>query len=78
MDTPLSESRFADMLEGWVDEEREAHDEHDVAASFDSHEHDEEHEHDEANSENSQQHEDNEGILCAKLVKQKMPENSRK
>lgn len=41
MDTPLSESRFADMLEGWVDEEREVHDEHDVHVP-DSHEHDDE------------------------------------
>ncbi|KAG4073680.1 hypothetical protein HA402_000904 [Bradysia odoriphaga] len=30
LDTPLSESRFADYLEGWVDEKRESHDDHDV------------------------------------------------
>lgn len=28
VDTPLSESRFADVLEGWVDEKRETHDDH--------------------------------------------------
>lgn len=28
VDTPLSESRYAEILEGWVDEEREAHDDH--------------------------------------------------
>lgn len=40
VDTPLSESRFADMLEGWVDDEREVHDEHDTHPIADSHEHD--------------------------------------
>lgn len=28
VDTPLSESRFAEVLEGWVDEKRETHDHH--------------------------------------------------
>lgn len=28
VDTPLSESRFAGVLKGWVDEKREAHDDH--------------------------------------------------
>lgn len=28
VDTPLSESRFAEVLEGWVDEKRETHDDH--------------------------------------------------
>lgn len=35
MDTPLSESRYADILEGWVDEERQSHDEHDILKSLD-------------------------------------------
>lgn len=46
VDTPLSESRFADMLEGWVDEEREVHDEHDLHAAPDAPEHDDEDGHD--------------------------------
>lgn len=44
MDTPLSESRFADVLEGWVDEKREVHDEHDLHAAHDDHDvHDDDH-----------------------------------
>lgn len=35
MDTPLSESRFADILEGWVGEEREHDDNHDVLKHLD-------------------------------------------
>lgn len=47
VDTPLSESRFADMLEGWVDEERETHDDHDDHnLQPDSHEHDDDDEDD--------------------------------
>lgn len=72
MDTPLSESRFADMLEGWVEEEREVHDEHDTH-SLDSHGHDDEHddehdgEHDHENDDddqiaNSQEEHEDEGI----------------
>lgn len=43
VDTPLSESRFADMLEGWVDEERQPHDDHEehkLPEEHDSNEHD--------------------------------------
>lgn len=66
MDTPLSESRFADMLEGWVEEEREMHDERDSHLP-DSHGHDDdepdgEHDHDNDDDDdhiaNSQEHED--------------------
>ncbi|XP_055838514.1 aspartyl/asparaginyl beta-hydroxylase isoform X3 [Episyrphus balteatus] len=40
LDTPLSESRFSNYFDGWVDEHREAHDEHDaVSASIEEHEH---------------------------------------
>ncbi|XP_055916315.1 aspartyl/asparaginyl beta-hydroxylase isoform X3 [Eupeodes corollae] len=40
LDTPLSESRFSNYFDGWVDEHREAHDEHDaVTASIEEHEH---------------------------------------
>lgn len=70
VDTPLSESRFADMLEGWVDEEREVHDEHAPSDSHDAHgEHGHEHDdHDDGddNLANSQENEDddhNDGIL---------------
>lgn len=61
VDTPLSESRFADMLEGWVDEEREVHDEHDEhkLQQHESDEHDdgdgddpEDHEHDDHDNDN--------------------------
>lgn len=42
----MSESRFADYLEGWVDEKRESHDDHDVLQSLndelDGHDHDNE------------------------------------
>lgn len=65
MDTPLSESRFADVLEGWVDEEREVHDEHDLHADPNSHEeHDEEdHNHDDENElSNSQENFDQNGM----------------
>ncbi|XP_055688759.1 aspartyl/asparaginyl beta-hydroxylase isoform X2 [Lutzomyia longipalpis] len=44
VDTPLSESRFSDILEGWVEENRESHDdhEHDILASMEElEEHDE-------------------------------------
>ncbi|XP_055319575.1 aspartyl/asparaginyl beta-hydroxylase isoform X7 [Sitodiplosis mosellana] len=60
LDTPLSESRFADMLEGWVDEEREVHDEHDVHAPPDSHNEHDEHEDGEDNIANSQENEEDE------------------
>lgn len=46
VDTPLSESRFADYLDGWVEEKRETHDDHDVLESLkdelDDHGHDNE------------------------------------
>lgn len=85
MDTPLSESRFADMLEGWVDEEREVHDEHDVyvpdshddeeneGAHGDDHDedHDDQHDHDDDEPvANSQENED-EGILKTLLDERK-------
>lgn len=68
VDTPLSESRFADMLEGWVDEEREVHDDH-ANPNSQEHEddHDEEHDHDEPDDNNelanSQEHLDNNGTF---------------
>lgn len=44
MDTPLSESRYSEILEGWVQEDREVYDEHDADAlnELDNHEHDNE------------------------------------
>lgn len=63
VDTPLSESRFADMLEGWVDEEREVHDEHDLHAApdLDDHDdHDDEDGHD-GHDDNDQNSQENEG-----------------
>lgn len=46
MDTPLSESRYAGILEGWVDEERETHDHEDDVIKYldelDDHDHDNE------------------------------------
>ncbi|XP_031625647.1 aspartyl/asparaginyl beta-hydroxylase isoform X3 [Contarinia nasturtii] len=61
LDTPLSESRFADMLEGWVDEEREVHDEHDTHAPDehgDDHENDDEHDQDDDGLANNDDHDE--------------------
>lgn len=63
VDTPLSESRYADILEGWVQEEREVFEEHDAEAlnELDNHEHDNEpfeEEPDLDDEENSEQEED--------------------
>lgn len=44
VDTPLSESRYSEILEGWVQEDREVYEEHDAEAlnELDNHEHDNE------------------------------------
>lgn len=44
MDTPLSESRYSEILEGWVQEDREVYEEHDAEAlnELDNHDHDNE------------------------------------
>lgn len=60
VDTPLSESRFADVLEGWVDEKREV-DEHDVHIAHDDHD-----DHDKPGDDHDDQdleddHDDNDG-----------------
>lgn len=84
VDTPLSESRFADMLEGWVDEEREVHDDHDdhKLHGSDSHEHeddddddddteenhDNDNEPDEEENENDSHEVDNEKDVVCKLI----------
>jgi chemotaxis protein histidine kinase CheA len=44
VDTPLSESRYSQLFDGWVDESREQHDDHAVHG-LDEHEDEEEHEH---------------------------------
>ncbi|XP_020717661.1 aspartyl/asparaginyl beta-hydroxylase isoform X2 [Ceratitis capitata] len=53
LDTPLSESRFSNYFDGWVDESRQEHDDHDpVKASIEEHEeHDEPFEEEEDHSE---------------------------
>ncbi|XP_049309751.1 serine-aspartate repeat-containing protein F isoform X2 [Bactrocera dorsalis] len=53
LDTPLSESRFSNYFDGWVDESRQEHDDHDpVQASIEEHdEHDEPFEEEEDHSE---------------------------
>lgn len=70
VDTPLSESRFADMLEGWVDEEREVHDEHDLHHANSQEDHDDEEHHDDDDNDqiaNSQEeNSDNDG-MCSFL-----------
>lgn len=61
MDTPLSESRFADVLEGWVDENRESHDEHDAHVVHQDNEHDD---HDEGHDEHEdEEHDHDDGEL---------------
>lgn len=66
------------MLEGWVDEEREVHDEHDLHAPPDEHDdddahdegHDDEHdEHEDDNDQNSQENVDHEGRYSVELQK---------
>lgn len=44
VDTPLSESRYSEILEGWVQEDREVFEEHDAEAlnELDNHDHDNE------------------------------------
>lgn len=82
VDTPLSESRFADMLEGWVDEERELHDEHhnvlDASPNSqeheddeeqDHHEHDDHDEHGEHDDANSQENLDNDRMYLLNIAK---------
>lgn len=65
MDTPLSESRFADMLEGWVDEEREVHDEHDLHANPNSQEHEDDEEHDHGGHDDDHDEHDNDQISAS-------------
>ncbi|XP_055704085.1 aspartyl/asparaginyl beta-hydroxylase isoform X6 [Phlebotomus papatasi] len=71
VDTPLSESRFSEILEGWVDENRESHDDHDheILASLEElDEHDEhgepfeeEEDHDQEDEDHDEEDDDHEG-----------------
>ncbi|XP_017476483.1 PREDICTED: uncharacterized protein LOC108366554 isoform X2 [Rhagoletis zephyria] len=66
LDTPLSESRFSNYFDGWVDESRQDHDDHDpVQASIEKHEeHDEpfeeEEDHSELDEEADEEHDEDE------------------
>lgn len=44
MDTPLSESRFENIFQGWVDEHRVEDDHHDETHFLDDHDHGDDHE----------------------------------
>ncbi|XP_067630048.1 uncharacterized protein Asph isoform X2 [Eurosta solidaginis] len=60
LDTPLSESRFSNYFDGWVDESRRNHGDHDpVQASIE--EHSEEEDHSELDEDADEEREDHEG-----------------
>ncbi|GAB0090328.1 aspartyl/asparaginyl beta-hydroxylase [Sergentomyia squamirostris] len=65
VDTPLSESRFSEILEGWVDENRAGHDdhEHDILASLEELDEHDEHEEpfEEEDEHDEEDHDEDEG-----------------